>query len=425
MATFGSLGDVYPFLAIGQGLKARGHEPIIATSASYRAVVEAAGLAFHPTPPDHDDFPEPVGDVVHRASHPHTGTEFVLRQLILPFLRNSFETLATVGQGADLIVSHPLAYGAPLLAELLGVPWAATVPSPAIFHSSFDPPVLASAPWLAHLPAWRYVYGALRELMRHRSRPWIAPIVALRRELGLPPTNLHPLFEGQFSPFLNLALFSSMLGQPQPDWPERTILTGFPFFDRSAAASETERVDAFLATGPTPIVFALSSSATVNSAGFYQTSADVAARLGRRALLVIGNHPNNRLVRIDPESALAVEYAPFDEVFPRAAAIVHAGGVGTTGQALRAGKPALIVPHGHDQRDNGARVARLGAGLVLDRDHYTPGIVTRRLAALLDEPSFASNANRVAEIVRQESGVASACAAIEGVLNGRVAQAHG
>ena len=76
-----------------------------------------------------------------------------------------------------------------------------------------------------------------------------------------------------------------------------------------------------------------------------------------------------------PEGIVAFDYAPFSELFPRAAAVVHAGGIGTTGLAMHAGRPMLVVPHAHDQPDNAHRLARLGIARVLWPRRYTPARV--------------------------------------------------
>ena len=82
--------------------------------------------------------------------------------------------------------------------------------------------------------------------------------------------------------------------------------------------------------------------------------------LGRRAVLLVGTELKNSLPDPLPAGVAAFDYAPFSELFPRAAAIVHQGGVGTTAQAMRAGRPMLVVPFSHDQPDNAERVEQAG-----------------------------------------------------------------
>jgi UDP:flavonoid glycosyltransferase YjiC (YdhE family) len=110
---------------------------------------------------------------------------------------------------------------------------------------------------------------------------------------------------------------------------------------------------------------------------------------------------------------MAVEYAPHATVMPRAAAIIHQGGVGTCAQAMRAGRPMLVVPFSHDQPDNAARLRRLGISATLPPARYTATRAAAALARLLDNPAVAARAGEVGRTIRAEEGVAAACAAIE------------
>jgi UDP:flavonoid glycosyltransferase YjiC (YdhE family) len=224
-----------------------------------------------------------------------------------------------------------------------------------------------------------------------------------------------------------LALFSSVLAEPQPDWPPRTRITGFPFYDRRdrAGGGEDEEGNGlspalrdFLDAGEPPIVFTLGSSAIWVAKDFYRESIAAARALGRRALLLTG-HERNRPVEPLPAGIAAFEYAPYGEVLPRASVVVHQGGVGTTGQALRSGRPMLVVPFSHDQFDNAARVARLGCGRTLPRAGYNAASATRELRAILTGESYKINATEIGRRVRAEDGTRAACDAIEEVLKKR------
>jgi rhamnosyltransferase subunit B len=105
---------------------------------------------------------------------------------------------------------------------------------------------------------------------------------------------------------------------------------------------------------------------------------------------------------------MAAEYAPHAGLFPRAAAIVHHGGVGTTAAALRAGRPMLVVPHAHDQPDNADRCRRLGVARVLDATRYTAQRAAAHLTALIADPSYSRRARAIAEQIAHERGVETA-----------------
>jgi len=211
------------------------------------------------------------------------------------------------------------------------------------------------------------------------------------------------------------------MAEPQPDWPPNARITGFPFYDRrdragDAGSNLSPELKHFLDAGEPPIVFTLGSSAIWVAKDFYRESIAAARALGERALLLIG-HERNRPAEPLPEGTAAFEYAPFGEVLPRARAVVHQGGVGTTGQALRAGRPALVVPFSHDQFDNGARVARLGCGRMLPRSRFNAASATRELRAILNDESYKTKARAVGRRVQAEDGTRAACDAIEEVLD--------
>jgi len=109
--------------------------------------------------------------------------------------------------------------------------------------------------------------------------------------------------------------------------------------------------------------------------------------------------------------------APHNVVMPRTSVIVHQSGIGTTGQALHAGRPMLIVPYGQDQPDNARRCVELGVGESLGIDDYTVSNALSRFERLLCDPSYAENARKVALQLRQEDGTKTACDVIESVLN--------
>jgi UDP:flavonoid glycosyltransferase YjiC (YdhE family) len=415
LATFGSLGDLHPYIAIALGLQARGHEALIATSAFYRQKIETLGIGFRAVRPDHPDL-QADPDLLGRLMDRRKGTECVIREMIMPVLRESYEDTLLAAQGVDLLVSHPLTFAARLVAEKNGIPWASSLLQPIGFMSAYDPPVLPPAPFLAKL---RFLgstfHRALFRFGKWQIRAWCEPWQQLRTELGLQRTTDSPLFEGQHSPELVLALFSKFLATKQPDWPTPAVVTGFPFYDHDGAEGLSPELIRFLDEGPPPIVFTLGSSAVLDAGQFYEHSAAVAKLLGRRAVLLVGKDPGNRPNALS-DGVVAFDYAPFSELFPRAAAIVHQGGIGTIGQAMRAGRPMLVMPYAHDQPDNAARVVRHGIAQTISRAQYTPTRAAVQLKQLLENPAYAQRASEVGSQVRKEDGVRSACEALEKLL---------
>lgn len=410
VTTLGTLGDLHPPIAIALELRQRGHDVVFVTHQVYQFKLEALGFEFHPMRPDFTAINDP--QEMARMIDLKTGQEYMVRQWANPSLREMYTDLLTVAKGADFIFSGEGVIATPLVAEQLAMRWASSAMVPLSFFSAYDPPVLAPFPSLAKL----YKFGlpvsrGIIHLAKLVSNSWADPIRQLRRELGLSPIKGNPFIEDRFSPYLVVALFSSVMGQPQPDWAENTIVSGFTFYDGTQAGAElTPELKQFLDAGEPPIVFTLGSAAVLDPGTFYQESVQAVKQLNRRAVLLIGKNASPEPLSAD---ILAVSYAPFSQIFPRACAIVHQGGIGTTAQALRAGRPTLVMPYSHDQPDNAARLERLGTSRTILRKQYSASRVTKELRELLDNPSYAAKAAEVGRIVQAENGVGVACDAIE------------
>lgn len=423
LATFGTVGDLHPFLALALALKARGAEPIIAAAEIYREKVEGERVGFQPMRPDIETLGERLRmseRAIARAAARRP--DFIVRELVLPHLRESFEDVMSVAQDADLIVTHSVAYGAHLAAVKCHLPWISVALQPMIFFSIYDPPILANAPalskWLYRRgPAWtRCAFGLSKRL----ARRWARPIESLRRELGLPASDTNPILEGQFSPLGTLALYSPVFGSPQADHPPNTSIVGFAFHEEPDSRSEC--IEDFLAAGERPIVFTQGTSAVHDADTFMRESLAAVETLGRRAIFVL-DETRAREWRARANSAVLITgYAPYSDLFPRADLIVHHGGIGTTAQALRSGRPQLIVPYLADQPDNAVRVERLGCGCAIPQNRYKRKRVLAEIEALLGSSAYARNAQDIARVVAQERGAERAAEIILRVLDSRARQ---
>lgn len=135
IATFGSLGDVHPAIALGLGLKAQGHDVSIAVNEFYRHKIEPEGLKLCPIPPDRENRDSAL---IERLLDPKTGTQTVIRELLIPFVRETYSRLMQSIQEADLLISSDFVFAAPLLAQKTNIPWASYSLSPASFFSLYE-----------------------------------------------------------------------------------------------------------------------------------------------------------------------------------------------------------------------------------------------------------------------------------------------
>jgi len=416
LTTTGSLGDLHPYLAIGLGLQARGHTVTVATSKIYRAKVERTGLRFAPMGPHLEASSEMVRDVMDARR----GPELLVRRMLYPAVPAAYAEVMDALRGADAVVTHPITFASQIAAEKSRLPWVSTVTAPASFFSRYDPSVIAPAPFLAKLRGLGPgVNGLILKMGRAHTRPWMRPITEFRASLGMPP-GADPLFEGQHSPERVLAMFSRVLAEPQPDWPPQTEAIGFPFYDQAEHGQKLDpELERFLDAGPPPVVFTLGSSAVLDAGTFYQESLAAVKRLGCRAVLLAGT---NAVAGPLPAGAAVFAYAPYSQILPRAAAVVHQGGIGTCGQALAAGRPMLVMPYAFDQPDNAARLDRLGVARVIRRKDYTAKRAAAELDRLRSDARYGRCAAEAGRRVRAEDAVAAACYAVEECLGRRSAQ---
>jgi UDP:flavonoid glycosyltransferase YjiC (YdhE family) len=379
---------------------------VLATCEFYRERVTSAGIEFLPMSPDIDPDDRAL---IARVMDPAHGTEVIVREMIGPHVHEAAAQLRDAARDADLIVTHPVAFAAPLVARAMNRRWLSAVLAPASMFSLTDFPIFP--PFVGVLRLVRKTTWSARAFMalgRRVTAPWVKPVTDLAAELGVTHAG-HPLYEGQFSPYGTLALFSPVLGPPQADWPPHAVATGFVFHQDGQDLDA--RLRAFLDAGEPPIVFTLGSSAVGAPGRFWDESLEAIARLKRRAVLLVG--------RGDPPAGpgtstdvCIVDYAPHAPLFARAAAVVHHGGVGTTAQALRAGRPMLVVPHAHDQPDNAFRVSRLGVARVLEAGRYRAPVVATHVRHLTTNASYRRHAAEIGAVVGVERGTERACEVI-------------
>ena len=409
--SFGSFGDLNPYIGLGQALKQRGHDVVLALPRFYHSFAHDAGLKAHAVRPDIDPDSR---DIVRRIMDPLKGAEYLVRDLMMPLVEQSYDDLNEVVADDDVLVSHPLTYAAPVLAQYRGITWAASVLAPLGFFSQDDPPLMAVHPLAESLQRkLPGVYRRMIPLARVATRSWGKPVHALRAKLGLPP-GPDPVHAGQFSPHLVLAMFSQVLATPQPDWPPNTVVTGAVSYDK-VLGGLSPALNAFLDAGPAPIVFTLGTSAVgaATAAQFFRTSLEAARAAGARSVLLVGRDDGNRPDFGKADDTFVTDWAPHSELFARAAVIVHQGGAGTLHTSMASGRPMIIVPHAHDQGDNAVRAARRGIAKVVFPTQYRVALVRDHVRTLMTEPSWARAAGEVAGMVRSERGSDRACDALE------------
>lgn len=324
------------------------------------------------------------------------------------------ETLLAAACDHDLMVGNQLAYTGAIVSRKLGKPWVFCAPSPLAILSRNDPPLF---PYIHRMQSLSMAYPVTQRpyiaLARGFSRLMMSSLVRQQLKLGVMSKG-HPRFEGIYSDHLNLLMTSPQLVTSQPDWPKKTVLTGFSWFEpdflrgeeKSAALSD------FLESGPPPVVFAPGGSMRTQPGQFFTESIKACNLLGIRAILVAASRFHSELPR-SPD-ILVSGYLPYSALLKNASALVHSGGIGATGWALRFGVPSLIVPSGWDQYDNARRAVKQNLAMSMDKSDYKASKIAAHLEKLLSVNT--QQLQDCSGIVMKEDGAEVACDHIESLL---------
>ncbi len=397
IVTAGSHGDVFPFLAIGTALAARGASVHVLVNPHFEPEVTAAGLSFLP-------FGERMGtaDLIHQYGimHPFLGSQRVM-SLLLELAPISVSRCREVIEQLkpDVVLGHHICIGVDDVAGEFGVPCALAMLAPGPLFSRCDPvPTTQGIPGFAG----RALAAIAEPLVQHVAFPLGSRALNRTRvKCGLEPAK-NAFMNQWLGGDLLLGMWSEAFRAPQRDDPPHFRTCGFPLYDAPPGTRLDPRVDAFLAAGDPPLLFCLGSTAVHIAGSFYDDAIAVAKSLGRRALVLAG--PNAAQYQDRGDDVGSFSYAPLSLVASHCAASVIHGGIGTTSQALAAGKPTLVASFAHDQFNNGVRVEALGVGDTLPVRRLTRARLERRLRRLLDTKSIVDAAATLGERIRRDRG---------------------
>ncbi|AKT50486.1 glycosyltransferase [Arsenicicoccus sp. oral taxon 190] len=418
LLAWGSRGDVQPFVALGLGLRAAGHEVTVAATLDFEAWIREQGLGY-------TDF----GVSVAELSRTDLGRRWLggTSRTLVGELRLMHEvstlaadvvttTLLRAAPGHDVLVSSTLTFEAGwALARATRIGHAIALFAPAVQTS------LGSSYVYAALPGRRSTLNrVLGALTSTAVQPVIAPIAAeLRRRLGSRRPTLRQLRDDIRSTPTLLAV-SPHVVPPAPDWPMPVQVTGWwTLPDAPAGAPGLESpgrgddLDAalvdFLEAGPPPVYVGFGSMSSADPRGISRVVGEACRAAGVRAVVLRGHAD----LHITGDDVLLIEGAPHGRLFPQVAAVVGHGGAGTTGAAFRAGVPQVVVPHMGDQPYWGRRVHELGCGPApLARRQLTAERLAGGIRAALS-PGCVDAARRLGDQVRDEDGVAAAVAHLD------------
>ncbi len=418
IVTYGTQGDVRPYVALGKGLQNAGHQVILGTSERFREFVLKHGLEYGYM---NDDLLALIDSDQGRELIENTTNIFeVVKQNIklakqikplqVALLRETWKIAKSVKP--DFILYHPKTGAAPHIAEKLDIGCALATPIPMFVPTSERPfmvlPDLKLGGWYNRLS-----YRIINRLTGIFLGKYIREF---RKDIDLPKLKKFDLLksgDGKDIPVLHA--FSEALFPRPADWPETAYITGYWFLDRNKDWAPSDELQTFLDAGTPPVYMGFGSIAGRNPQRLTKIVIQALQQTGLRGIIATGwggLKPEDL-----PDSILKVESVPHDWLFPRVSAVVHHGGAGTTGAALRAGKPSVIVPFFGDQPFWGRLVHQLGTGTKpIPQKKLTAVNLANALLDVVSNPDIRKKTEKTGNKIRQEDGVGNATKIVEKLI---------
>ncbi len=400
LITFGSRGDVQPYIALGKAIAARGATVTLCTSQSFTDGIEEHGLSVAPISIDVEAMMQSAE--MEAALRTFSGKIKAMRIGRALVSRQLDETWRVVQQlRPDLIVYHPKAATATYFARALGVPAIPSFLQPGIIPTKMLPPVLLDFPDLGPIGnrVSNALFGQLLELGgRHLVSPWMKAHPELTTGGVISPVDGYCPNK---SVMPRLHAFSSELVAKPDDWPKRDLITGAWFLDNDSAQPDAA-LESFLSSGPPPVYIGFGSMRGKDPDAITRIVIDAVRLSGSRAVLATGW--GGLVSAGDQDGIHFIKTVPHDWMFQRCAAVVHHGGAGTTHLCLRSGKPMLVCPVFADQPFWGKRIAALGVGP--EPIKMKDMTVTKLTRALVDLrlPDYRTAAESIGNAMRLEGG---------------------
>ncbi len=412
IVTLGSRGDVQPYVALGKALIGRGHEVTICTCRTFEGFIRDHGIGYVHM---NDGFVELLEsdqgrDALNNLNGIWGGLKGMIRLLKKsgPIQR---ETIADAWKAAcnikpDIIISHAKTYWTEEFGAALGIP---VITAPLFPHLV----PTAEFPFLG-FPKWKL--GGWYNKFTYRVVAFLQNTLGGKYVKEWRETNNIKISPEHIEPSTVIYGYSHYIAPVANDWPENVFMTGFWFLDQQEKWQPQKTLVSFLERGDPPVYFGFGSMADKAAEHKTKIIAEALSILGLRGVIATGW--GGLKAENLPDMIHKLEAAPHDWLFPRMAAIVHHGGAGTTGAALRSGKPSIICPFFGDQYFWGDRIAEAKVGsCAIPQKKLTVDALVEALREVMSSKEIQENAATIGKRIKTEEGTIKAVKLIEEIVN--------
>ncbi len=414
----GTRGDLQPYIALGLGLKAVGHEVFIISAKNEAEFVQQYGLDFFPLNVDIQQLME--GDDIKEMAKGNNPFKFIISHLkgskkLKQTMVATQAEIWTACQDVDAIIYHP---GMPIgffIAKQLGKISIMANPFPIVATSLYPSILFYTMPRLGN--AFNiFTHKIFQKLFWTLSKPAIKEFwnANVKTKMNFSVSPIQQQIESGM-PVLNG--YSELLFSQSKDWSKNIHTTGSWIVETEANFMPPNDLVQFIESGEPPIYIGFGSMKDVDSFTItFKMIAEALAITKQRAVVALGWSKVNNDEPI-PENIFLIESIPHSWLFSKMKMVIHHGGAGTTAAGLTAGKPTIIIPHNADQPAWGLRVYELGVGAKpIKKTKLTADKLASAISFAL-QPHIIANAEKLGEDFRKENGVEKAVDLITKYLN--------
>ena len=405
LSTWGSTGDIQPFLALSERLLKAGHEVRVCTSEIYRERFTKLGVGFYAVGvPFDSERLNRLMDAIIKIKNPLKSAIFIAKDGILYKAEQWYQDCLKGMEEYDLAICHSADIPGQEAAIKRHLPWISVSYCPGFIKTIYEAP--APIPNLGaplNALSWKLVEWLMRRGVDPLFNDFIASIGGTKRALiGI---------EGMYSPELNLIAASPHISVPPPDLPPKHKFTGAWFLEEPDYEPPSA-LQRFLDQGPPPIIITFGSMAGTKSTDTTKILVEAVKRAGQRAIIQSGW--GNLGLEHPLDDIFFVGYVPHNFLFRHGRCVIHHGGAGTTAAACRAGAPSIVIPHLADQSYWGNTLRKLGvAPKILHRQDMTAKRLAKRIDEVISSKSMAAKAKALGRKVDAEDGLGTAVKLIE------------
>lgn len=408
MQTWGSQGDIHPFIALAEGLQDAGHDVTLAItcvdSDRYDRFISRAGvkikLISSPVISDPAQL-QKIGKAIFREHNPIAQTQMVIEKLFLPVESEMFKVSEQLCAENDLVIGHFFHYPLNAAAERSGRPYISVALVHGAVPSIFEPPSgIPNLGTFGNRIAWRLARTVLNKKLKKYSD-------LLRIKNGIKVSR--DLIDNVWaSNQLTLLAISRTICTRRSDWPDYYQVCGVLNTRDTLEGDVSKELQGFLSDGTPPLYMtfgsAMSGSDEKETIGLLSNAAKTASM---RAIIQAPSWKKNGFK--SSNGIYYVSSAPHAAIFPQCRVIVHHGGAGTSQSALLAGKPSVVVAHTSEQELWGRELERIGvAPKLLLRRKLTANQLAVAIKRVTGSKDFNEKANNLGMEMAKENGVATA-----------------